>query len=466
MAEDLPTGVPGVSSRFAAGLLRLWHGGLDRPTGEAARRSLVNVLGTAVGGAGHPGVEAIAATGPVFGGPPVRIPGSAAELPIFAAALAVGFAAHVDDFDDTDLQTVLHPGAAALGAGYVLAQMEKSSGEQFLTAFAVGCEAELRLARAISPSNYDRGWHITGTTGSVGAAVTAALLLGLDVRRLQDAIDLAANEVLGHRENFGTMTKPFHPGKAAANGVLAALLAREGLAGSPDLLGTPGGFLDVMAEQADLAALFPEPGAAWVLNDNSFKPYPCGIVSHPGIDAGIGLHAAFAGAPDSGVTLRCHPLVVELTGNPDPRDGLEARFSSRHGVAVGVLFGRAGLAEYDDAVVLDPRVRELRSRIRLEVDESIPRDGALALLTAPDGAVRHELRVEHARGSLARPLSDAELNEKVGRLLEPGLPGRTAEILRQAGDLHSEADFESLVALLSPAVPDESGEFHPGALDD
>jgi 2-methylcitrate dehydratase PrpD len=438
-----------VSTRFADSIWSLAADGLPADVVGAAQRTLVNVLGTCVGGAEHPGVAAIAATGSLLGGREVAVPGLRSPLPLFAAAEAIGFAAHVDDFDDTDLRTVLHPGAAALGAAFVLAQVQGSTARAFLTAFAVGCEAELRLARAISPSHYDRGWHITGTTGSVGAAVTAGLLLGLDQPALESAINLAANEVLGHRENFGTMTKPFHPGKAAVNGVLAGVLAQQGVAGSADLLGVAGGYLDVLAEASDLAALLPGPGESWVLIDNSFKPYPCGIVSHPAIDAAIALHETFERYPQAGVVLRCHPLVVELTGNLNPKDGLQARFSTAHGVAVGIVFGRAGLAEYTDEVVLDGHVADVRGRVELKIDDTIDRDEAVALLVGPEGIIR-EVHVEHARGSIARPLTEAELADKVTRLIEPTLPGRAADVQQHVRALDTVADFERLVSLLQP----------------
>ncbi len=167
----------------------------------------------------------------------VLVPGVARTLDPYWAALVIGTAAHLDDFDDTHLATVIHPGACALATVVSLAPETGPSGAAFLAAFAVGCEAQLRIGNAISPAHYDHGWHITGTCGVFGAAVAASALLGLDADGAGRALALAGTMTAGHREAFGSMTKPLHAGKAAANGILAARLAATGLAGPP---GPPG----------------------------------------------------------------------------------------------------------------------------------------------------------------------------------------------------------------------------------
>src|SRR5215471_18203827 len=189
----------------------------------AASRTLLNVVGTAVSAAASPAVTVLlaAADGQGSAGA-VQIPGLARTLDPYWGALVIGTAAHLDDFDDTHLATVIHPGAAALATVFALAPETAPSGAQFLAAFAVGCEAQLRIGNAISPAHYDHGWHITGTCGVFGAVIAASVLLGLDAEAAGRALSLAATMTLGHREAFGSMTKPLHAGKAAANGVLAA----------------------------------------------------------------------------------------------------------------------------------------------------------------------------------------------------------------------------------------------------
>jgi 2-methylcitrate dehydratase PrpD len=343
------------------------------------------------------------------------------------------------------------------------------AGAAFLGAFAVGCEAQLRIGCAISPAHYDHGWHITGTCGVFGAAVAAAALLGLDAETTARALSLAATMTAGHREAFGTMTKPLHAGKAAANGVLAARLAAAGLAGPADPLGA-GGVLDVLAARVDRDALglgWPE-GHRWELELNTIKTYPCGVVAHPAMDAAIIAHARLAQlagqAEITGIALRCNPLVPELMGREQPGDGLASRFSARHGVAVGLLYGRAGLAEFSDAAATAPEVARLRSLITLDADPAVPRDAAVLRITRgpatgpPPGAAGGpaiEVAVEHTRGSAAWPLTDEEVLDKVRALFGPVLGEAAADRARDAVDkLPGAEDTAELLAAIRP--PQES----------
>jgi 2-methylcitrate dehydratase PrpD len=445
---------PPVTRPFADALLKLAP--VTGRAAGAASRTLLNVLGTAVGACEHPGTRAL--TGAASGRGDIAVPGRVERAGLLDAALAAGFAAHVEDFDDTDLLTVLHPGAPVLGAALAIGQHVGCSGGEFLHAFAIGCEAEMRLARSISPSHYDLGWHITGTCGVVGAAVAAGLLLRLDAAQLSNAIGFAAAQTLGHREAFGTMLKAYHPGQASANGLLAAWLASYGLTGPEDPLGEPGGFAAVLSDTFEPGVLTGGLGEDWVLESNSFKPYPCGIVSHPAIDAGIALHEQLESVSDvATVEVRCHPLVTELTGNPRPRDGLEAKFSTVHGIAAGILDGQVGLPQYADEAVRSLALTTLRDNITLIVDPDIARDQAIATLTRVDGSTITE-RVAHARGSLERPLTDDELRAKVTSLVDPVLPGRVPGIAAAVSGLAASTALTDLVDSLTPAS--ETGATH------
>jgi 2-methylcitrate dehydratase PrpD len=449
---------------------------------RAARRTLLNVLGTAVSAAASPAATALlrAAAGQGSAGVgQVPVPGLARTVDPYWAALVIGTAAHLDDFDDTHLATVIHPGASALATVVSLAPETAPSGATFLAAFAVGCEAQLRIGKAISPAHYDHGWHITGTCGVFGAAVAASALLGLDADAAGRALALAATMTAGHREAFGSMTKPLHAGKAAANGVLAARLAAAGLAGPADPLGS-GGVLEVLSAQVDRSALSTPPtppataaapsapssttpapsttpalsttpAAPWELELNTFKTYPCGVVAHPAIDAAIIASARIDTVEVTGITLRCNPLVPELMGLPQPEDGLQSRFSARHGVAVGLCHGRAGLAEFSDQAATVPEVARLRGLITLEPDPDIARDAAVLLigLRSGDPVV---IRVDHTRGSAARPLTDDELLAKVRALVAPVLGD--ADRLRAAVDgLPRAPDLSELFAAVRPEQP-------------
>ncbi len=424
---------------------------------RAARRSLLNVLGTAVSAAGTDTVRVLLAAASAAGADgDVPLPGLARTLDPYWAALAIGTAAHLDDFDDTHLATVIHPGASTLAAVLSLVPETEPSGQRFLGAFAAGCEAQLRIGCAVSPAHYDHGWHITGTCGVFGTAVAAAVLLGLDAATTASALSLAATMTVGHREAFGTMTKPLHAGKAAANGVLAARLAAAGRTGPADILG-PGGVLEVLANAVhrDRLGLGWPDGHSWELELNTIKTYPCGVVAHPAMDAAIDVFPRLAGAGGAaaitGITLRCNPLVPELMGLAQPEDGLRARFSARHGVAVGLRYGRAGLAEFSDAVATDPDVFRLRGLIALDPSPDVPRDAAGLRIEFRDSAAI-TVSTEHTRGSAARPLTDDEVLAKTRALFGPVLGAYAADRAWDAiGRLASARDVAELLAALRPS---------------
>ena len=436
---------------FCATMLGAAAKDLSPEVSRAARRTLLNVIGTAVSAAGSPAVTVLMRAAADQGGTgAASVPGMTRTLDPYWGALVTGTAAHLDDFDDTHLATVIHPGAAALATVLSLVPETDPSGAALLAAFAVGCEAQLRIGNAISPAHYDHGWHITGTCGVFGAAVAASALLGLDAEAAGRALSLAATMTAGHREAFGSMTKPLHAGKAAANGVLAARLAAAGLAGPADPLG-PGGVLEVLAAQVHRDALRgPGPVRGWELELNTFKTYPCGVVAHPAMDAAITASAQIADPAEiTGGTVRCNPLVPELMGEPQPEDGLRSRFSARHGVAVGLLYGRAGLAEFSDEVATSPQVARLRGLIALEPDPGVARDAAVLRISLRSGGPV-EVRVEHARGSVARPLTDGELLEKVRALVAPVLGEAAADRIRAAVDrLPGAPDTSGLIIELS-----------------
>jgi 2-methylcitrate dehydratase PrpD len=426
-----------------------------------AERSLLNVLGTAVGASTHPLVDHVLAVAAQQGGPAVApVPGRAERADASYAALATGAAAHVDDFDDTHLATVIHAGASSLGAALAVAAWQERSGAELLSAFALACEVQLRAGVAISPAHYDEGWHITGTCGVLGAAAAASLLLGHDAATTAAALAFAAHQTIGQREGFGTQAKAIHAGKAAANGVLCALLAPTRPVPLAGALEAPGGFCGVLARTSDPALLLDGFGTRWELLRNTYKPYPCGIVAHPGIDAAVELAPQLAGGAGAGdgagdgaaierVAYSCHPLVPELMGRRDPADHLQARFSAMHGVAVGLLDGRAGIPEFSDERACDADVARVRERTRFVVREDFARDEAAVDVVLADGR-RLQAHVAHARGSEARPLTDAELHAKVRALAEPLLPDAGNALIAAVDGLVAAPTLAPLLAAVAP----------------
>ena len=297
--------------------------------------------------------------------------------------------------------------------------MTGASGREVIDALVLGVDVSCRMGNCIYPDHYDRGWHITGSTGMLGAAAGCARLLRLDEEATTMALGIAASQPIGLREQFGTMTKPFHPGGAARAGLTSALLAKNGFTASPKALEAPRGYAQVVSTKHDWKELTAELGERFEISFNTYKPFACGIVIHPTIDAATQLRAKGVKAEDvERVELKVHTLVLELTGKKEPQDGLQGKFSVYHGFAAGLIFGRAGEPEYHDGIVTREDMVALRRKVVATVDDSIGEASADVTAVMKDGRRVHVL-VEHAIGSLERPMTDQDLERKFHSLADP-----------------------------------------------
>jgi len=379
-----------------------------------AARSFLNWLGCAVGACRHETVErALAALAPFSGPAQATVLGRGDRLDAMHAALMNGITSHTFDFDDTHLKTVIHPSGPVASAILALAEREPVSGADFLHAFILGVEIECRIGNAVYPEHYNVGWHITGTAGVFGAAAAAGRLLGLNEQQMVWALGIAATKSSGLREMFGTMCKPFHPGNAARNGLLAALLAQKDFTSSNQGIEAKRGFAHVLSTAFKPDEITRGLGESWEIALNTYKPFACGIVIHPIIDACIQLrneHGLEAGDIEA-IEAKVHPLVLELTGKKTPQVGLEGKFSVYHSAAAAIIYGAAGEAEYGDDVVVDPAVTALRDRVTALEDKSMHEDQTRLTIRLKKGKTLEKF-IEHAIGSLDRPMSDAALEDK------------------------------------------------------
>jgi 2-methylcitrate dehydratase PrpD len=399
---------------------RGWSDAVD----HEAHRTFMNWVGCAVGASRHESAEAaLGAVRMLQPAPQSSILGRADRVDMASAALVNGITSHTFDFDDTHLRTIIHPAGPVASALLALAEVTGSSGRDLIDALVLGIDVSCRMGNALYPDHYDRGWHITGSTGTLGAAAGCARLLHLDEQHTQWALGIAASQPVGMREQFGTMTKPFHPGAAARAGLTSALLAKHGFTASARALEAPRGYAQVVSTKFDWDELTGELGQRFEIAFNTYKPFACGIVIHPTIDAATQLRARGVKAADvERVELRVHPLVLELTGKKEPQDGLQGKFSVYHGFAAGLIFGHAGESEYDDAIVTREDVVQLRRKVAATVDTKIAEAAADVTAILKDGRREHVF-VEHAIGSLERPMTDANLEEKFHGLADPVLGG-------------------------------------------
>ena len=378
-----------------------------------AHRTFLNWAGCAVGAARHESVQAaLAAVQMLQPAPQATLLGRAERVDMASAALINGISSHTFDFDDTHLRTIIHPAGPVAPALLALAEVTGASGRALMDALVLGVDVSCRLGNVMYPEHYDRGWHITGSTGTLGAAAGCARLLGLDADRTQMALGIAASQPVGLREQFGTMTKPLHPGAAARAGLMSALMARHGYTSSKRALEAPRGFVQVVSTKATWHEATDALGERFEIATNTYKPFACGIVVHPGIDACAQLRAQGVRAEDvERIELKVHSLVLELCGKKEPADGLAAKFSIYHGCAAGLMFGRAGEGEYADAVVTSEPMVALRRKVVATVDDAIREEQVDVTAVLRDGRREHVF-IEHAIGSLQRPMSDADLEAK------------------------------------------------------
>ena len=387
---------------------------------EVAIRSIYNWLGCAIGGSQHEAVSIAISALDEFSGPRIAsILGRHEKFDVSNAALINGISSHVFDFDDTHLKTVIHPAGPVVSCLMAYAQSRHMTGREFLLAAVCGIEVECRIGNAVFPDHYDRGWHITGSTGVFGAAVAIGKAKNLSILQLQNAIGVAASQSVGLREQFGTMTKSFHPGRAAQNGLLAAVLAEKGFTASTNVLEAKRGWAYVLSTKFDLNKVTENLGQIWETELNTFKPFACGIVLHPVIDGCARLRREGIKADDiRWVDCKVHPLVLELTGKTRPKLGLEGKFSYTHACASALLEGKAGEQQFSDDFVKSDTVVNLREKVRAEIDENINSDSARIIITLNDGS-KKEMFVEHAIGSLGVPLSKNQVVEKFMDLVLP-----------------------------------------------
>jgi 2-methylcitrate dehydratase PrpD len=420
-----------------------------------AVRSFLNWTGCAIGGSRHETVDiALAAVSPFAGKAQAAVLGRAERLDALNAALLNGIASHVFDFDDTHLKTIIHPAGPIASAILSLAQLKPVSGRDFLHAFILGVEVECRIGNAVYPAHYDIGWHITGTAGVFGAAAAAGRLLGLTEQQMIWALGIAGTQSSGFREMFGTMCKSFHPGRAAQNGLLSAFLAQRDFTSSNRVLEAPRGFAHVMSTQRNFDEITKGLGDSFEIALNTYKPFACGIVIHPIIDGCIQLRNEFSlkAAEIERIDLEVDPLVLELTGKKTPQVGLEGKFSVYHSAAVAIIDGRAGEEEYSDSRVHDCEVVALRDKVGATASENIAEDECHVTVTLKDGRVLKK-HVEHAIGSLARPMTDADLDAKFGSLADPVLGAQEASRLRDlCWNIEKLDDVAVLAAAAVPAI--------------
>ena len=441
---------PEITGRIADYIVAARPDDLPDPVRREALRSFVNIVGCMLGGAGHDVIGLADDVLSEFSGPPqATLLGRARRADVLHAALINCFGSSIRAFDDTHEQAVVHPSGPVAAAILAMSERKRVAGPQFLLAFVLGVETVCRLSKAISvpPAKGIFAWSQTGITAGVGAAVAAGKLLDLDPGRMRNAIGIALSQASGFRAMFGSMCSSLMTAHGAQAGLRAAILAEKGFTSSEAALEGPNGFLDVFAERADLEALAGDLGTRFEILRNTYKPYPCGVVIHPIIDACLELRRTHQIDPSDimAVTVRVSPKALALTDRRHPKNGLQARVSLYHWVAIAFIRGTARIQDMDtNGAVLEPAIARFQDRIETVGDEAIETDGAKVTVSLRDGRSLVS-RVEHCIGSAANPMTDADLEQKFNGLAETVIgPQRTREVLAMCWEVENVPDAGAL----------------------
>ena len=418
-----------------------------------AKRTLINILAVSLSASTSAGSRMLMDWAvSEAAAPKTTIIGSALRTSASNAALLNGFLAHIQDYDDTHFPTVLHPTAPVWPAVLAAAEERGTSGRETLTAFVLGAEAACRVAMSVHPWHYDMGWHITGTAGVFGAAAGVGRILNLDAGQMNMAIGAGGTFAAGVREVFGSHAKALHPAKAASNGLQAAYLAQYGFTGADDIIGGRRGFWEVLSPNGHSEeALLGEFGARWELANNGLKPYANGVVSHPIQDAVIELRNTHnLKAEDvASIEARVHPLVLELMNRPEPKRGLEGKFSFQHCAAAALVDGAGHDAQFSDERVANPVIASVRARVSATVDESMREDEVHVSINLNDGTTLSTY-VEHATGSPGNPMTNEALETKYRDLATEVFDrSRADELLAAVWALDTAADVSEVARLMA-----------------
>lgn len=430
----------------------------DIPSNNVADATtlVLDWMGVAVAG-GRTGSGRIAAQWAESQGGPgeARILATGRRAPAMHAAFANAIASHSVELDDVDVLALFHFSPPVVSAALAVAEAERASGRELLTAVVAGCEMMARASEATNPSLRDRGFHTTPTAGVFGAAVAAGKLMKLDRDAMVSALGLAGAQASGLMEMYGpSMQKRFNPGPTARNGVVAAQMARLGFTGAATIFEGERGFCRAFSDRADVERLTHALGSEFPIHIE-YKPYSCARPIHNAIDCAIAVRRDLGG--DLGrirsMRMRRHPDWAHYHLNAEPKTYHEAQVSLPYSVAVALMDGAALLPQYRDERLADPTLRRLAEMLEVTPDPSLPRGVSCHLTVETTDGRTFVAQVDHPRGSIVNPMSPEEMRNKVHLLADEAL-GRPAvdRLIEGVSGIAGAARLDEVAALASPAA--------------
>jgi len=434
---------------------------INTVTKKNAEHFFIDCLGCMVAGSSEPAAEIVSAYAEEMGGnKAATVVGRGFKTTPYQAAVINGVSAHVLDFDDVSAGLTGHPSVVVLPAVLALGEQRKISGKAALESYIIGVEVACAIGRGMNPRHYSKGWHTTSSLGIFGAAAAAGKILGLNKEEMVNALAIAASEASGLKINFGTMTKSFHAGRAAAKGLMASLLASRGFTASKEAFEGEAGFAPVTTQEYNLDKIlktignpfeFEEPGL-------SIKPYSSCKGTHNGIDAMLYLAKEYDLKPEDVERIDCgvQPVAKDILIYPDPQTGLEGKFSMNFCVALALVEREVKLEHFSDSKVLDPLIQSVIKKVSMEIDPEMAKISYFrgtwdteVTVTTKDGRV-YKKRVDDAKGDPKNPLTEEELYGKYRDCASLVLPKEKVEqsdaLFRRLTEI---GDINELLSLLA-----------------
>jgi 2-methylcitrate dehydratase PrpD len=421
---------------------------------DHAKLCILDCLGVTIAGAREEIAAILVNFAQEMGGKEeATIIGKGVKTNVLLASLVNGALSHVLDFDDVHVPSATHPSVNVLPPTLAVAESKKLSGKDLLTAFILGFEAEARVGMATGLTHYDRGWHSTATIGHFGAAAGVGKLLNLTPAQMVNALGMAGTQAAGIRQMFGTMCKPFHPGKAGMNGVIAAYLAAKGFTSTPDVIEGKGGFLEIYSDNPQPEKILAGIGEGYQILATGFKLHASCRGTHATID-GMKIIREEMGKVNSEdieeIQLEVPKITFQAAAKQEPRTGLEGKFSIYYCAALALLEGVASEDKFTNEKVNDPQLVALREKVKTNLNENLGVFEAKITVKMKDGKTYHR-HILAPKGEPENPANFAELEDKFKSLAALVIPGEnTEQLVEKIKHLENVTDVKEIVALCHP----------------
>jgi 2-methylcitrate dehydratase PrpD len=442
-----------ITKSLAEYIHRTSYGDIPKEIHRFAKLCILDWIGVTLGGSREPVSDIMLDLIDIVGGNKhATILGKGVKTNLLLAALANGTMSHALDFDDTLKESGIHPSVCLAPAAISVAEYKKASGKDLITAFIIGFEVAARIGVSAGHGHYDHGWHATSTIGRFSATASAAKLMGLSPGQIVNAFGITGTQLSGLREVFGTMSKPFHAGKAAMDGILSVALARRNLDSSQEIFEGRFGLKNVYAPDADTSKILAGLGTEYHIKNVAFKPYASALATHSTIQTIIAIKEAekITAEDVQNIQIEFGELPFSVVNRKNPRKMLEGKFSVYHCAALAFIKGRVGTDMFTSEELNDPEIIAFRDSVSVLMNPELTSFETIVTVTTKQGKIFKKF-IKEPKGSPEAPLTFFEIKEKFIDLATPVISKENAEkIIEKIRILPEIEDINEIIELCRP----------------